>query len=161
MRDFRDRTHRILVSTAVVEVGIDIPGATVIMIEGAERFGLAQLHQFRGRVGRSGDQSYCLLLTDSASQEVRERLHLVESVRDGLELAEADLRLRGPGDYFGTRQSGLPALRQARLTDVDILELARADAVAILDRNRTLEGPEMAELKRRVDELAARAGEAN
>ena len=161
MRDFRDRTHRILVSTAVVEVGIDIPGATVIMIEGAERFGLAQLHQFRGRVGRSGDQSYCLLLTDSASQEVRERLHLVESVRDGLELAEADLRLRGPGDYFGTRQSGLPALRQARLTDVDILELARADAVAILDRNRTLEGPEMAELKRRLDELAARAGEAN
>jgi ATP-dependent DNA helicase RecG len=101
------------------------------------------------------------LLTDSASQEVRERLHLVESVRDGLELAEADLRLRGPGDYFGTRQSGLPALRQARLTDVDILELARADAVAILDRNRTLEGPEMAELKRRVGELAARAGEAN
>ncbi len=161
MAAFRDREADILVSTAVVEVGIDIPAATVIMIEGAERFGLAQLHQFRGRVGRGGDQAYCLLLTDSPAQEARTRLKLLEQTRDGFTLAEEDLKLRGPGDYFGTRQSGLPALRQARLTDTPILEAAREDALALIARDPLLQSPELTALGARVAALAARAGDAN
>lgn len=161
MQGFRERTADVLVSTAVVEVGIDISNATVIMIEGADRFGLAQLHQFRGRVGRSGEQSFCLLLSDSSSPEVRTRLKLLEDTSDGLELAEADLRLRGPGDYFGTRQSGLPTLRQARLSDVDILESAREDAGALLLEDPDLASPALAEVRRRVEQLATTAGEAN
>jgi ATP-dependent DNA helicase RecG len=107
MRDFRDGRLDILVSTAVVEVGVDIPNATVMMVEGAERFGLAQLHQLRGRVGRSDVQSYCLLLSDSPSEEARERLQIVERTRDGFALAEADLELRGPGSS-STRQAVSP-----------------------------------------------------
>src|SRR3712207_2629056 len=133
MAAFRDNLVDILVSTAVVEVGIDIPNANIIMIEGAERFGLAQLHQFRGRVGRGDAQSYCLLLSDSGSAEARERLHLMEQHADGFRLAEEDLRLRGPGEYFGTRQSGMPELRIARITDTALIEAARADAAIILD----------------------------
>ncbi len=161
MQGFRGRKADILVSTAVVEVGIDIPHATVIMIEGADRFGLAQLHQFRGRVGRSGDQSYCLLLTDSAAIEARARLSLLEETGDGLKLAEADLRLRGGGDYFGTRQSGLPMLQQARLTDIDILEHAREDAGDILAGDPDLSSPEHAELRLLVAAKVDKAGEAN
>jgi len=161
MAGFRDRDADILVSTAVVEVGIDIPAATLILIEGAERFGLAQLHQFRGRVGRGGDQSYCLLLSDSPSQEARARLKLLEQTQDGFKLAEEDLKLRGPGDYFGTRQSGLPTLRQARLTDTPILEAARADALELVARDPLLSAPELAGLRARVTALAERAGDAN
>ncbi|MHB8577823.1 MAG: ATP-dependent DNA helicase RecG, partial [Dehalococcoidia bacterium] len=161
MQDFRERRSQILVSTAVVEVGIDIPMATVIMIEGAERFGLAQLHQFRGRVGRAGQQSYCLLLSDSASEESLKRLELLEKTSDGLKLAEYDLEMRGPGDYFGTRQSGLPALRQARMTDLPILEQARSDAAVLLDGDPLLDQPDHAALRRRVEVLAKHAGEAN
>ncbi|HEY7293389.1 MAG TPA: ATP-dependent DNA helicase RecG, partial [Dehalococcoidia bacterium] len=161
MAGFRDREADVLVSTAVVEVGIDIPAATVILIEGAERFGLAQLHQFRGRVGRGGDQAYCLLLSDSPAHEARQRLKLLEQTRDGFRLAEEDLKLRGPGDYFGTRQSGLPALRQARLTDTPILEAAREDALALVARDPLLAAPELAALGARVAALAERAGDAN
>jgi ATP-dependent DNA helicase RecG len=161
MRDFRDGSANILVSTAVVEVGIDIPRATVIMIEGAERFGLAQLHQFRGRVGRSGDQSYCLLLSDSPSLESQERLHLLEQIGDGLKLAEEDLKLRGPGDVFGTRQSGMPELQHARIGDLPILEAARTDALALLARDPLLSAPEFEPLKRRVAALMFSAGEAS
>lgn len=132
MRSFRDGEITILVSTSVVEVGIDVPNATVILIEGANRFGLAQLHQFRGRVGRGEHQSYCLLLADNASPEAQDRLAAVESTTNGFELAEHDLRLRGPGEFFGTRQSGLPDLKLVKLSDTRLLDLARREAQHII-----------------------------
>ncbi|MGE3271997.1 MAG: ATP-dependent DNA helicase RecG, partial [Chloroflexota bacterium] len=115
MREFRDREHDVLVSTAVVEVGVDIPNASVMLIEGAERFGLAQLHQFRGRVGRGERPSVCLLLTEEASEATLNRLQVMADSDSGLALAEHDLKLRGPGDYFGVRQSGFPDLEIATL----------------------------------------------
>ena len=118
---FKAGDVQVLVATPVVEVGIDIPNASVMLVDGADRFGLAQLHQLRGRVGRGMHESYCILLADSPGQDARERLKLVERSGDGFELAEEDLRLRGPGDYLGTRQSGLPSLKVARVTDQDIL----------------------------------------
>ncbi|MER3398717.1 MAG: DNA helicase RecG [Chloroflexota bacterium] len=142
MRAFRDRELDILVATPVVEVGIDIPNATVMVIEGAERFGLAQLHQLRGRVGRGEADSYCVLLTENASAEAVERLRLVERSHNGLELAEADLRMRGPGEYFGTRQSGLPDLKLAQVSDLSLLELAREAARRLLTRDPDLSQPE-------------------
>ena len=145
----------ILVSTPVVEVGIDIPNATVMLIDGAERFGLAQLHQFRGRVGRGDHQSYCLLLADSPGQEARQRLKLVERVQDGFQLAEEDLTLRGPGDYMGTRQTGLPDLRMARMSDQDILSLARREAIGLLDSDPHLSRKENAPLGERFKAYAA------
>lgn len=142
MESFRKGELQVLVSTPVVEVGIDIPNATVMMVEGAERFGLSQLHQFRGRVGRGPEKSYCLLLTDKPSAEVRERLSLMESTNDGFELAEEDLRLRGPGEFFGTRQSGLPDMRMARLSDMPLLELAREEASRLFSDDPELRDPE-------------------
>jgi ATP-dependent DNA helicase RecG len=142
MRQFRAGELHMLVSTSVVEVGIDIPNATVIMVEGADRFGLAQLHQFRGRVGRGEHQSYCLLLSDSDSPESQERLRAIERIHDGFELAEKDLEMRGPGEFFGTRQSGLPDLRLARLSDTRILEEARRQAIRIFQTDPDLSAPE-------------------
>jgi ATP-dependent DNA helicase RecG len=142
MRRFRDGDADILVSTAVIEVGIDIPNASVMMIEGADRFGLAQLHQFRGRVGRGADKSYCLLLCDEPSDEARARLELMEGTTDGFKLAEADMQQRGPGQFFGTRQSGLPGLKVARLTDVKLIELTRSEAGRMLDEDSGLTKPE-------------------
>jgi ATP-dependent DNA helicase RecG len=150
MREFRDHALEILVSTAVVEVGVDIPNATIMMVEAAERFGLAQLHQLRGRVGRSDVQSYCLLLSDSAAPDARERLQTVERTQDGFALAEADLRLRGPGEFFGTRQSGLPDLKVAQLSDVPLIELARNEASRLLEEDAELARPEHAALKEAV-----------
>jgi ATP-dependent DNA helicase RecG len=131
MRRFHDRQFDILVSTPVVEVGIDVPNATVMLIESADRFGLSQLHQFRGRVGRGEEQSYCLLLSEASSDVSRQRLGIIEKVQDGFALAEEDLKLRGPGEFFGTRQSGQPDLRMARLSDIALLELARSEALKI------------------------------
>ena len=142
MRSFKDRQLDILVSTPVVEVGIDVPNAVVMLIEGADRFGLSQLHQFRGRVGRGEHKSYCLLLSESPSFEGRERLKIIERTRDGFLLAEEDLRLRGPGEFFGTQQSGLPDLRMARLSDVALLEMARGEAIRLLENDRGLKRPE-------------------
>jgi ATP-dependent DNA helicase RecG len=146
MRAFRDGEVDILVSTAVVEVGVDVPNATVILIEGADRFGLSQLHQFRGRVRRSEEQAYCFLLSESPSPESEERLSIMETVNDGFELAEHDLRLRGPGEYFGTRQSGLPDLRIAKLTDIEMIKTARGEATKLLDTDPELVQPEHAAL---------------
>ena len=142
MAGFRDGERDVLVSTPVVEVGIDVPNATVILIEGADRFGLAQLHQFRGRVGRGDHKSYCLLLADDPSPEAQERLRAVEQIRDGFQLAEVDLSLRGPGDYFGTRQSGRPTLRMARLSDHDLLKKAREEAESLLQSDPELKEPD-------------------
>jgi len=142
MQRFRARELDILVSTPVVEVGIDIPNATVMLIESADRFGLSQLHQFRGRVGRGGEQSYCMLLAENPSEGGRERLDIIENVQDGFVLAEEDLKLRGPGEFFGTRQSGLPDLRMARLSDVKILELARKEAIGLFQVDPGLKKPE-------------------
>ena len=142
MQGFRDGKIDILVSTPVVEVGIDIPNATVMLIEAADRFGLSQLHQFRGRVGRGDKQSYCLLLAENPSFEGRERLKSIEEIQDGFVLAEKDLELRGPGEFFGTRQSGLPDLRMARLSDAPLLELARDEAIALFQSDSGLEMPE-------------------
>jgi len=150
MRQFRDGELDILVSTPVVEVGIDVANATVMMIEGADRFGLAQLHQFRGRVGRGEHKSYCLLLSDSPSQAAQERLSALERIHDGFKLAEADLELRGPGDFFGTRQSGLPNLRMAQLSDRPLLEMARVEATRIMDADPELSAAEHAPLARQV-----------
>jgi ATP-dependent DNA helicase RecG len=132
------------VATPVVEVGIDVPNATVMLVEHAERFGLAQLHQLRGRVGRGEHQSYCLLLAEDPSPEAQERLRLLERINDGFALAEEDLRLRGPGEFFGTRQSGLPELRLARLTDTALLTAARQAAQAVLAVDPSLRQPSIA-----------------
>ncbi|MCA9798122.1 MAG: ATP-dependent DNA helicase RecG [Cyanobacteria bacterium HKST-UBA04] len=133
MQQFKSGQLQILVSTTVVEVGVDVPNATVMIIENAERFGLSQLHQLRGRVGRGGHQSYCVLLSDSATQETLDRLSIMERSTNGFEIAEQDLAIRGPGDFLGTRQSGLPEFLLADLvTDYDILAEARQAAQAIV-----------------------------
>ena len=142
MAQFRGGELDILVSTPVVEVGIDVPNATVMMVEAADRFGLAQLHQFRGRVGRGEHKSYCLLLAEDPSDLARERLSAIERIHDGFQLAEVDLSLRGPGDLFGTRQSGLPNLRMARLSDQDLLAQAREEAARLLQGDPDLSHPE-------------------
>lgn len=130
MKDFKDGKYDILVSTTVVEVGVDVPNATVMVIENAERFGLSQLHQLRGRVGRSSLQSYCVLITPSRSQETRERLGIMTKTNDGFVIAEKDLQLRGPGEFLGTRQSGLPDLIISDIVrDAKILEIARNEAI--------------------------------
>ena len=142
MRQFRDVELDILVATAVVEVGIDVPNATVMLIDGADRFGLSQLHQFRGRVGRGEHKSYCLLMSESESERVHERLSALESTRDGFKLAEIDLQMRHEGDIFGTTQSGdQTVLRIANLFDQDLLALARQEAAKIINEDPELEDP--------------------
>ncbi len=151
MSRFRDGHADVLVATAVVEVGIDVPNASTILIEGADRFGLAQLHQFRGRVGRGPYASYCLLLTETDAEPTLARLRALERTSDGFVLAEEDLRMRGPGEFFGTRQSGVPDLKVARLSDVHVLETARRQAELILGRDQTLSLPTHARLRAQVE----------
>ena len=150
MRSFRSGDLDILVSTAVVEVGVDVPNATVMLVEGADRFGLAQLHQFRGRVRRSQFQAYCLLLSESRSPESQERLTIMETVYDGFKLAEEDLRLRGPGEFFGTRQSGLPDLRVAKVTDAHMIAVTRSEATRLLEDDPNLTQGEHLQLRKAV-----------
>ncbi len=153
MRRFKAGDVHVLVATTVIEVGIDVPNATIMVVEHAERFGLAQLHQLRGRVGRGSLDSFCCLVADvGQSADSFERLRVMESTNDGFEIAEADLKLRGPGEYLGTRQSGAPAFRAANLVrDADLLTLARNEALAWLEQDPTLAKPESAELRRAIE----------
>lgn len=151
MSTFHTGEIDILVATAVVEVGVDVPNATMMIIEDADRFGLAQLHQFRGRVGRGNDQAYCYVLSQDAGAVSRERLSIIERTTDGFMLAEADLRLRGPGEFFGTRQSGIPELRVAELTDAPLIGKARKEAEIIWTRDPFLRAPEHRALRERVE----------
>ena len=158
LRGFSDGDLDVLVTTAVVEVGIDVPNATIMLIEGAERFGLAQLHQFRGRVGRGEHRSYCFLLSsDTQSMAAKERLSALERTNDGFELAEVDLELRGPGDFFGTRQSGLPSLRMAQFSDRALLESARELATRIASEDPELKAPQHSALAAQVARFLDRA----
>jgi ATP-dependent DNA helicase RecG len=153
---FRDNETQILVSTTVVEVGVDVPNATVMLIENAERFGLSQLHQLRGRVGRGSDKSYCLLMLGGKTQESLQRMKVLEQSQDGFFIAEMDLRLRGPGQVLGTRQAGLPDFALASLVeDQEVLELAREAAQKVIDKDDSLNSwPEMRdELERRYQKL--------
>lgn len=145
MLKFRDKHYHILVSTTVVEVGVDVPNATVMLIEGADRFGLAQLHQLRGRVGRGADQSYCLLIPTREDETENERLQILAQSNDGFYLAEKDLQLRGPGEFLGTRQAGLASgLRMASITDLKLIEKARLQAQAVFEQDADLSLPEHA-----------------
>jgi ATP-dependent DNA helicase RecG len=140
MRNFKNGEIQILVSTSVIEVGVDVPQATIMMIEHAERFGLSQLHQLRGRIGRGSKKSYCILITSGEVNEVAEqRLKMMEKTNDGFLIAEEDLRLRGSGEFFGTRQHGLPDLRFSDLVkDIKIIQTARNDAFAIIEQDPQL-----------------------
>jgi ATP-dependent DNA helicase RecG len=159
MASFRSGQTDILVSTPVIEVGIDIPNATVMLIESADRFGLSQLHQFRGRVGRGKEQSYCMLLAENPSEVGRERLDIIENTQDGFKLAEEDLKMRGPGEFFGTRQSGLPDLRMAKISDVALLELARNEAVKLFQVDPGMERLEHRLLAQELARVWTDAGE--
>ena len=147
MRAFYNAEIDILVSTSVIEVGVDVPNSTIMLIEGANRFGLAQLHQFRGRVGRGEHQSYCLLIADSETDIAADRLKALEDTNDGFVLAEKDLEIRGPGEFFGRRQSGLPELQQASLLDMELLEITQKEARALFAEDPLLEKPEHQLLK--------------
>ena len=136
MSDFKNKKYDILVSTTVVEVGVDVPNATVMLIENAERFGLSQLHQLRGRVGRSDLQSFCIISTATKSQETRARLDIMTQTNDGFVIAEKDLQIRGPGEFLGVRQSGLPDLIISDLVkDAKILEIVRNESIELVKCN--------------------------
>jgi ATP-dependent DNA helicase RecG len=157
MRAFRDGKIDLLVTTTVIEVGIDVPNATVMLIENPERFGLSQLHQLRGRVGRGADASYCILLGD-VSPEVAARLELFAGTEDGFEIARADLRLRGMGDLFGERQHGVPMFRFADLARDEELALAARDAAnEILTNDPTLSQSANGAIRRILTERYSRA----
>jgi ATP-dependent DNA helicase RecG len=144
MSSFRNKDFQILVSTTVIEVGVDVPNATVMLIEGANRFGLAQLHQLRGRVGRGADQSLCLLIPDTEDSVENERLKVMTETNDGFILAEKDLQQRGPGDFIGYRQSGFAELKMASITDIRLIEKARTIAQELFEDDPMLEKPENA-----------------
>ena len=144
MERFRRGETKALIATTVIEVGIDVPNATIMLIENAERFGLAQLHQLRGRIGRGEHKSYCILLRSAKAEAAAlEKLATLERTGDGFEIAEADLRLRGPGDILGTAQSGLPPLKLGDpLADHELMRLARNAAFLLFERDPRLEQPE-------------------
>ncbi|MGW8249467.1 MAG: ATP-dependent DNA helicase RecG [Anaerolineales bacterium] len=152
MQRFSHGEDQILVSTSVVEVGVDIPNATVMLVEGANRFGLAQLHQFRGRVGRGSDKAYCLLIPETADQIENQRLQVMAKTNDGFELADYDLQQRGPGEFLGTRQSGYIELQMASLTDLPLIEKGRRQARELLEKDPELQLPEHQLLRERFEQ---------
>ena len=152
MRAFSEGKTDILVSTTVIEVGVDVPNAAVMLIENAECFGLSQLHQLRGRVGRGQHKSYCILVSDNEGEDNRRRLAVMTKTNNGFEIAEEDLKLRGPGDFFGSRQHGLPSLRVADLScDLELLHESRAAAEELIAADPRLENHPA--LRKRIDEL--------
>ena len=158
MRDFAENKIQVLVSTTVIEVGVDVPNAVCMVIENAERFGLSQLHQLRGRVGRGSEQSFCILIAGKASPETKRRLEVVARTADGFKVAEEDLKLRGPGDFFGFRQSGVPMLKMAdMMSDASVLESAKNAAAELLESDPKLQKPENAALAARLEKLLSEA----
>jgi len=151
MNQFRSGGIDVLVATTIIEVGVDVPNATMMVIDHAERFGLAQLHQLRGRVGRGDKEGVCVLIGEAVTDEAAQRLRTIASVTDGFRLAEEDLKLRGMGEIFGIRQSGQNPFRLARFPeDTDLLLMARRDAMAWIDRSPDLSAPEERLLHRRL-----------
>jgi ATP-dependent DNA helicase RecG len=151
MERFRKNESQVLIATTVIEVGIDVPNASLMLIENAERFGLAQLHQLRGRIGRGTHKSYCVLISDSDDEAALEKLHTLERTSDGFEIAEADLRLRGPGDILGTAQSGLPPLKLGDVfLDAELMKLARNTAFLLFERDPQLSAPENQRFRQRL-----------
>ena len=147
----------ILVATTVIEVGVDVPNATLMVIEDADRFGLSQLHQLRGRVGRGKAKSYCIMTTRNRNEETLTRLKALCKTTDGFRIAEEDLALRGPGDFFGSRQSGLPAFRVANLScDLKTLKLAQEASIQWIERSGTAQTPESEALRNRIRDLFSR-----
>lgn len=159
MRAFYEGETHVLVSTTVIEVGVDVPNATVMMVDGANRFGLAQLHQLRGRVGRGEHQSYCMLISDAGTAVAEERLTALEDSNDGFALAEKDLELRGPGEFFGRRQSGLPELQLASILDMEMLEMTQQAARHLVEKDPDLSQPEHQTLRDRIARFWERAGD--
>lgn len=154
MCDFKDGKLQILVCTTVVEVGVDVPNAGVIVIENADRFGLSQLHQLRGRVGRGQHQSHCILITDNVTEKSKERLRILSKTNDGFKISEEDLKLRGPGDFFGQRQHGLPSLKIANMAEnMESLQLAQKTSTEILDKDYDLSRVENQGLRQLVEKL--------
>ena len=159
MRKFAENEYSVLVATTVIEVGVDVPNATVIVIENAERFGLSQLHQLRGRVGRGSSQSYCILISDKGSRTTRERLEVMCSTNNGFVIADEDLKMRGPGDFFGHRQHGLPQMSIADFADTKSLELSQKIADYIMNRYGDIRNDEIRLLKAEIDRLFDRGGQ--
>lgn len=157
MRRFSDGEIQLLISTVVIEVGVDVPNAVVMVIENAERFGLSQLHQLRGRIGRGSEKSTCILVSDAKTDVAKQRFDIMCRTSDGFKIANADLEMRGPGDFFGKRQHGLPELSLADImTDTEILMKAQAAAVGIIENDRELKSPENQRLSKQVDKLFAK-----
>lgn len=147
MEGFRDGEYQVMVATTVVEVGIDVPEATVMIIQHAERLGLAQLHQLRGRIGRGERDGKCYLLAEPATDEAHKRMDVLAKTSNGFKIAEEDLRIRGPGQFFGTRQSGMPEFRIYDFSDPEVLKEAREDALELVEQDPGLKKQEHKRLK--------------
>ncbi|MBQ7744205.1 MAG: ATP-dependent DNA helicase RecG, partial [Ruminococcus sp.] len=158
MSKFASGELKLLVATTVIEVGVDVPNASVMVIENAERFGLSQLHQLRGRVGRGSTQSYCVLISDHHNEQTKQRLEVMCSTNDGFKIADEDLRMRGPGDFFGSRQHGLPQLAIADFADTKSLELSQKIVDYILFTYKDLRCDELKLLNAEINRLFDRGG---